>query len=60
MSTVRLKYVCGHCGSDNVWVSADVEWNTTTQQWEVRRQFDECGCDDCGTENNVDCITEES
>jgi hypothetical protein len=44
------KYVCHKCGSENMHIEADVEWNTTTQTWDVGEvTWEECrDCNDEG------------
>jgi len=34
------KYVCTHCGSDDVLMAAEVQWNTLEQRWECYSYLD--------------------
>jgi hypothetical protein len=46
MTALPEKYVCTKCGSDDIRVEADVEWNYETQSWDVNEiTWDECN--DC-------------
>jgi len=42
-----VTYTCTKCGGKNVLRDAWVEWDETTQEWQVQNVFDEAFCEDC-------------
>lgn len=42
-----FKYVCSHCGSDDVLRDAWASWNPDARRWECDEVFDEAHCCQC-------------
>lgn len=49
----RCKYVCSHCGSENVRRDAWATWDVESQSWELATVFDAGFCDDCDGEASL-------
>lgn len=50
-----VKYVCEHCGSDDVLADAYAEWNDELQTWEVANVFDKgAHCHACDGETRLE------
>lgn len=45
--------ICNHCGSENVWVDANADWDTEAQEWVVCNIFDAEWCNDCDGETTI-------
>ncbi len=50
---MRIKIVCGHCGSDDVRRDAWAEWDVRTQAWVLGTVFDAGHCEKCGGEASL-------
>lgn len=44
---MKVTYICGICGSDQVSRDAWVDWDTATQQWVLGAVFDYAHCHGC-------------
>jgi len=47
---MKIKYVCKHCGGDNVTRDAWASWDESKQNWIVADVFDYVFCHDCEEE----------
>lgn len=52
----RIKPVCSHCGSDEIFADACAEWDKDDQKWCIVTVYDNTDCGDCGEERSVDWI----
>jgi hypothetical protein len=50
------KWVCSHCGSENVLLDAWAAWNIETQSWELANVFDAAFCEDCDGETHLKVV----
>jgi hypothetical protein len=50
---MKIKYVCKHCGSDNVGRDAFLEWNQETQKWEISDFMDREICFTCSDDTEL-------
>jgi len=46
-SRPHIQWVCSNCGSTNVVLNAEVDWNFDKQRWEVANVLDDGQCKDC-------------
>lgn len=51
---MKIKIVCGTCGSDNVRRDAWAEWCCDTQDWVLGTVFDQGHCEACEGEASLD------
>lgn len=40
--------VCRSCGSKDITVGAEAEWNDEKQEWQIVTTYDDYTCADCG------------
>jgi hypothetical protein len=45
--------VCKTCGSEDVWIDANAEWDVEEQCWDLKSTFDAAWCDTCGGETTI-------
>lgn len=43
----RVKYVCPHCGSEDLLKDAWAQWDTENQEWTLGATFDHTMCAEC-------------
>jgi hypothetical protein len=51
---MRIKYVCLHCGGDNVTRDAWAAWDADKGDWILSNVFDYAFCQDCEAETTLD------
>ena len=51
---VKIRIVCGTCGSENVSRDAWGDWDVDTQGWELRTVFDYAHCHVCDCETRLE------
>lgn len=50
---MRVTKVCKHCGSDDVMLDANAEWDNENQEWVLRSTFDDPFCGNCEGETTI-------
>ena len=50
---MKIKKVCEECGSDNVTINANAEWDVETQSWELLSTYEHSWCSDCYDDINI-------
>jgi len=50
MEKKRIKYVCTTCGSEDVHLDANAEWDIEKQEWILCATFDTSYCNNCDGE----------
>jgi hypothetical protein len=43
----RVIFVCGKCGSEDVFADAWASWNPEEQKWQLEQTFDAGYCNNC-------------
>jgi hypothetical protein len=51
--TMAKKFVCRHCGNDDVWSDAWAAWSTPLQDWVVSSIQDNSYCNHCDGETHL-------
>lgn len=51
---MKIKIVCAHCKSENVFRDAYAVWDVDTQAWVGGPVYDVAVCDDCGRETELE------
>jgi hypothetical protein len=51
---MKIKYVCNHCGGDNVTRDAWAAWDDDKGDWILSNVFDYAFCLDCEYETNLE------
>ena len=54
---MKAKYICKHCGSDNVGRDAFCDWNQQTQKWEISNFMDREICFNCSDDTTLITVT---
>ncbi len=54
---IRIKKICGECGSEDVCIDAWSTWDEVTQEWVLGPIFEDCFCN--GREQQCDIVDEE-
>jgi len=54
MSNNKVKFICEHCGNDNISRDATAEWDIETQEWVLSSVQDATYCEDCDCE--IKCL----
>lgn len=52
----KVKMVCKHCGSEEVYKDASVGWDIEKQEWVLITVFDNADCENCGGETIIEEI----
>ena len=47
---MKVKYVCNHCGSDDIVYDAWAQWDVEKQEFVLSHTFDYIVCNHCGKE----------
>ena len=50
----KIKIVCAHCGSEEVFRDAWAEWDIANQEWVLQNVFDAGYCNNCEGEASLD------
>lgn len=51
---VKVRIICGTCGSENVSRDAWGDWDVATQRWVLRTVFDYAYCHACDCETRLE------
>jgi hypothetical protein len=57
MKTPKLKYICKHCKSNNIWFDACVKWDEEKQAYDVEQFFGQAYCQEREGETTADEVT---
>lgn len=52
----RYKYVCSHCGSDDVTSDALAQWDEAKQEWALIDTLDNTDCNQCEGPANLKTV----
>ena len=51
--TKKIKFICDHCGSDDITIDVATRWDIDAQDWRIDHDVEDTYCENCESARNL-------